>query len=178
MMTFQEKEFPKFHMDDSVALEFCLSQPLYLKLNAEEKKFYCWVNFSRRNPMQFYQYVVLPIVKLYPQLQGSYLTSLKNDLSKAGSLTSLNLNLSLMEMAKHHSIDITSHQAAPSHNATNGDSFSDRFSKTIKSKCGGENISYGGNNPVFLLVLLYLDIDTPELGHRKALLTRNSLKQG
>ena len=46
--------------------------------------------------------------------------------------------------------------------------------------CGGENISYGGGDtdPLFMLIMLYLDINVSELGHRKALLSPAFLNTG
>jgi hypothetical protein len=170
MMSFEEKPFPNFNLIDSQIINFSSQQQGYKNLNKEEKEFYYWVNYSRKNPKRFYDSVISSIIKLYPQLKGSNLISLKEDLLNSTSLSILKLNIELCQMAKRHSEDITSHNAAPSHNSTNGDSFIERFKKIKTRKCGGENISYGANNPIFLLVLLYLDINVPSLGHRKALL--------
>jgi hypothetical protein len=178
MMSFEEKAFPKFNFFDQAVLKFCVEQPEYKKLNENEKEFYYWVNYSRSNPTPFYEKVILPIVKLYPQLEGEYLTSLQTDFSETGPLPLLALNSSLIKMAKNHAEDITSHNLRPSHTGTAGDGFSDRFKKYLARGCGGENISYGGDNPIFLLTLLYLDIDTPSLGHRKALLNPDFRETG
>ena len=106
------------------------------------------------------------------------MTSLQADIARFDSLPLLALNPILKKMATSHSEDITSHNSLASHNSTNGETFSERFKKNIFRKCGGENISYGANNPIFLLTLLYLDIGMPDLGHRKALLNPNFKETG
>ena len=178
MMSLEEKALPQLNLMDDSVLKFCLQQSEYKKLNTEEREFYYWVNYSRKNPKKFYDSVVLPITTVYPQLKGEYLTSLKTDLFNAHSLPLLTLNSTLIRMAKEHSEDITSHNMPASHNSTNGDAFSERFKKNISRRCGGENISYGANKPIFLITLLYLDINLPELGHRKALLNPNFTETG
>jgi hypothetical protein len=178
MLSFEEKPFPKFNLIDNNVLTFCTQQDQYKKLNKEEKEFYYWVNYSRNNPRKFFDSVILPIVQIYPQLKNEYLTSLKADLSNSSSLPLLSLNSTLTKMAKDHSEDITSHNVFASHNSTNGDGFPERFRKNGLRKCGGENISYGANNPVFLLTLLYIDVNIPSLGHRKALLNPNFVETG
>ena len=120
----------------------------------------------------------MPVTIIYPQLKGEYLISLKADLSNLTTLSFLSLNPILVKMAKDHSEDITSHNVIASHNSTNGDSFSERFKKNSLRKCGGENISYGASNMIFILALLYLDVNTPSLGHRKALLNPNFVETG
>lgn len=178
MLSFEEKIIPKPFLIDSKVFTFCSEQKNYKKLNFEEKEFYYWVNYSRNNPKLFFDSVILPIIKIYPQLQGDNLLSLKKDFSNINTLPLLVLNFTLTEMAKKHALDITSHNAIPSHNSTNGDSFADRAKKNKLKTCGGENISYGANKAVFLLALLYLDINVPTLGHRKALLNQSFTETG
>jgi len=177
-MSFEEKPLPAFSVKDVAVLQFCINQPGYKQLDKTEKEFYYLVNYSRSHPEEFFENVITPIVVLYPQLKGDFFTSLKADLSKADSLPLLTLNEGLVQMAKNHSRDITSNSNKPSHTSTNGDSFIERFKKNGLKKCGGENISYGSDNPAFLLTLLYLDVGVPSLGHRKALMNPNFTETG
>lgn len=177
-MSFEEKTLPNFNLNNESVLSFCTNQPAYKYLDKTGKEFYYLVNYSRSNPREFLEKVVAPIVSLYPQLQGDYFTSLKAELLKADSLPLFKLNEALIKMAESHSKDITSHGDKPSHNSTNGDSFTDRFKKNGLKRCGGENISYGSDNPAFLLTLLYLDVGVPGVGHRKALLNSNFTETG
>jgi hypothetical protein len=177
-MSFEEKALPDFNVENGVVLKFCTNQPEYKYLDKAGKEFYYMVNYSRSNPREFLKKVIAPIVSLYPQLKGDYFTSLKADLFNADSLPLFKLNESLIQMAENHSRDITSHSDKPSHTSTNGDTFADRFKRNGFKRCGGENISYGSDNPAFLLTLLYLDVGVPSLGHRKALLNPNFTETG
>ena len=156
------------------------SQPEYLHLSLKEQQFYYWVNYSRVNPARFFDSVVVPITDVYPQLKGNNFRSLEQDLKTAPALPMLSLSSTLNEMAAAHSLDITSHDASPSHNSSNGESFADRYKRYQLKNCGGENISYGAQNadPIFMLVLLYLDINVSDLGHRKALLNPSYINTG
>jgi len=170
MLMFKDALIPHPRTSDELVNKWNMQQENFTKLSNREKEFYYWVNYSRLDPQRFFDSVVVPVVSIYPQLKGSNLESLRKDLSKAQALPLLALNRVLTRMAKDHALDIASHEAKPSHNSTNGQSFTDRFREHNLIKCGGENISFGGGEPIFLLVLLYLDINVPELGHRKALL--------
>ena len=178
MMTFQEATLPKPFVVDTLVEHFNSKQPGFSQLSISDKQFYYWVNYSRKNPKRFFDSVITPVAKLYPQLVGANLTSLKNDLFSSPVLPLLTLNILLIKMASEHAIDITSRNLSPSHNSSNGDSFSDRFISLHLAKCGSENISYGQNEPIFLLSLLYIDINVPDLGHRKALLNSTLTQTG
>lgn len=171
-MVFRQVEFPKPEMNDKEVIQWNQAQPGFNNLSQPEKDFFYWVNFSRKNPDQFFESAVLPMVRTYPQLKGENLKSLEKDLKESGSLAILQLNQALINMSRAHAKDITASNSNPSHNSTNGESFVDRFKKAGLKNCGGENISYGGGDtdPLFMLVMLYLDINVSNLGHRKALL--------
>ena len=170
MLMFKDAIIPHPRTVDDLVKKWNTQQEDYAKLSNREKEFFYWVNYSRLDPRRFFDSVVNTIVSIYPQLKGSNLESLRKDLSEVETLPLLALNKVLSRMAKDHALDIASHEAKPSHNSTSGESFSDRFRAHNLKWCGGENISFGGGEPIFLLVLLYLDVNVPELGHRKALL--------
>lgn len=180
VLTFKNAETYNPSTSDQAVLSWNEKQPGYNKLTSAEKDFYYWVNYSRLKPKVFYDSVVVKIVQTLPQLKGDNLASLKTDMENANNLPLLSLSEALTNMALYHANDITSNNALPSHNSTNGDNFGDRFKKFDLKNCGGENISYGsGNpNPLFMLVLLYLDINVDNLGHRKALLNSSYVNTG
>lgn len=178
MLSFENAAIPKPEAIDSFVENFNNSQPAINELNSNDKPFYYWVNYSRHNPRRFYDSVILPIVKIYPQLEGQDLESLKKDLYSDSSLPLLSLNSILIKMAKDHSVDITSNNFSPSHNSSSGITFEDRFRATGLKKCGSENISFGEDEPIFLLCLLYIDLNVSNLGHRKTLLNRDLLETG
>lgn len=158
-------------MDNQAVLQWNQEQQGFNKLSSSEKEFYYWVNYSRQNPGDFYEKVINPFIETYPQLKGGNLNTLEADLKNQAPLPMFSLNTALMGMAAYHAGNITSSDAKPSHISPNGETFDERFKKYGLNNCGGENISYGSGeaNPLFMLVLLYLDINVADLGHRKAL---------
>ncbi|SFQ12481.1 Cysteine-rich secretory protein family protein [Parafilimonas terrae] len=179
-LLFREAELPKPEMNDQEIIQWNKAQPGFNRLSEPEKNFLYWVNYSRKNPKGFFESAVMPVVKTYPQLKGANLISLEKDLKSGASLALLQINPALMKMSEAHAKDITSSNANPSHNSTNGETFIDRFKKVGLKNCGGENISYGGGeaDPLFMLVMLYLDINVSNLGHRKALMNSSFVNTG
>lgn len=176
----QQASLPNPSMNDRFVIEWNEKQTGFNALTPNEKEFYYWVNFSRKYPGQFYETAVLPIIKTYPQFKGENLKSLEKDLMEQQPLPLFSLNAALLKMAAAHAVDITRANANPSHNSTNGDAFTDRFKKSGLKNCGGENISFGSGelDPLFMLVMLYLDINVANLGHRKALLNPSYINTG
>jgi hypothetical protein len=173
------KEAPIHHPSPDFAIDaWNKNQPGFSSLTASEREFLYWVNYSRANLRRFFDSVVVPIVDLYPQLKGDNFESLRKDLENSPAVKLLALNVDLEKMAKEHALDIVRNGSKPSHNSTNGDSFSDRFKQKGLKNCGAENLSFGAGDPAFLLVLLYLDINVPDLGHRKTLLNPNYTDTG
>jgi len=167
-----DTKIPEPEKTDKQVQEWNRNQLIGKNNSTQEQDFFYWVNFSRRNPSEFYDKAVKEIIKTYPQLKGKNLETLESDLKNSASLPMFNLSTYLNLMAQSHSKDITSNNASPSHISTNGDGFIERFKKAGLRNCGGENISFSGGdgNALLMLVLLYLDINVPDLGHRKALL--------
>jgi hypothetical protein len=169
MLRFKEAVMPRPAVNNEIK-DWIARQPHFNTLSPPEKEFYYWVNYSRANPRRFFDSVVTPISESYPELKGEFLESLRNDVATIDSLPLLVLTPGLIKVAKAHAKDITSHNVNPSHNSTNGNTFADRFRGENFQGCGAENLSFGMGEPIFLLTLLYLDIDVPNLGHRKTLL--------
>jgi uncharacterized protein YkwD len=150
---------------------FNAKQPNYNELNSQEKEVYYYTNVARTNPSYFLDSVVNPILVAFPHLKGKYANSLKSDLRKAGNLPFLKLQPKLNATAKAHANDMASATGDYfSHNSTNGQSFVDRMRKARINAYTAENISMGQQAVILSVVLLYLDIDVPDLGHRKTLL--------
>jgi uncharacterized protein YkwD len=83
------------------------------------------------------------------------------------------LNSSLIKTAQDHAVDIASKKALPSHLSTKGEGFDVRIKRAGIKYCASENISLSNQSILLSVVLLYLDIGLPELGHRKSLLADN-----
>ncbi len=118
MLSFEDAVIPKPSGIDTLVENFNTCQAGYNDLSQTDKEFFYWVNYSRQNPKRFYDSVVLPIIKIYPQLKGDNLQSLKNDLYTKMTLPLFSLNPILSKMAFSHSIDITSNNFSPSHSSS------------------------------------------------------------
>jgi Cysteine-rich secretory protein family len=180
MLMFKEAEIPKPKNIDETVLKWNQNQAGFSNLSLKEQQFYYWVNYSRFNPERFFDSVVKPMAEVYPQLKGKNYESLEKDLANTQKLPLFFLHEDLGKMADFHAKDITSHNATPSHNSVNGETFADRFKRFNLKNCGGENISNGAGSTDILLmiVLLYLDINVPDLGHRKSLLNPAFINTG
>jgi hypothetical protein len=180
MLLFKDAEIPKPKTVQQTVIKWNQSQDGFVNLSVKEQQFYYWVNYSRSNPERFFDSVVKPMAEVYPQLKGKNYESLESDLKNTQKLPLFSLNDDLVKMAAFHAIDITSHNASPSHNSVNGETFPDRFKRFNLKNCGGENIGNGAGSTdiLFMLVLLYLDINVPDLGHRKSLLNPAFINTG
>ncbi|MDE3234349.1 MAG: CAP domain-containing protein [Bacteroidota bacterium] len=151
---------------------------LYAQLSKDGKEWLYWINYSRQNPQSFWANVITPYLRAYPILsKGGYALSLKRTLFKMQPLPLLTLDGRLIHTAQAHATDISEHNISPSHTSSNGDSFADRMNKAGIG-AAAENISVGNHAVVLSLILLYLDLDIPSLGHRKNLLNPSYTKIG
>lgn len=167
---FQDKAQEIKVSPDKSVIAFNESQKAYKNLTDKQKEFYYFTNYSRKNPKRFWDSVVAKVIAEFPEFKSSYSESLKKDLYSRDSLPLLYLNDSLIQMANWLSND-NMKSGAPSHTASNGKGFAERFGASgVITKCAGENISWGNLSPLFALISLYIDKDLPQLGHRKALL--------
>lgn len=133
----------------------------------EEKEFIYWTNYARLFPQSFRDSILIPFLELQPKLKGSYANSLLKDLANQKPLPFLEPNTLLTETARAQATDLARlKNGSISHKSSNGQSFSNRMkSKGIKY-CYAENIAESPQNSLVALLLLYLDINIPGLGHR------------
>jgi len=153
-------------------------QPGFNKLTADSKDYLYWVNVCRSDPRTFWDSVVSPILKVFPNLNVAEARSLKKDLIETGPLAMFSLNASLITAAQLHAFDIASKNAVPSHTSTTGIDFATRMKNIGIKYCANENISVNGKGSLLAVVLLYLDIGQPGLGHRKSLLNKELVETG
>lgn len=149
----------------------------YNLLNSAEKELFYWMNYSRSNPKQFWDSCVLPIIKQFPNLNGSNAKSLERDLAAAGTLPLYSLNRSLIGTAQKHALD-NMNQGRINHQSADGKQFDQRMREIMIKRCASENLASGPSNMLFALVLLYLDIGVADTGHRKCLLTPSFTELG
>jgi hypothetical protein len=155
---------------DTAVVRFNESQPAYQALSEASKDFYYFVNLGRSNPQKFWDSIIRPILRTFPNLKGPESESLYADMMRSGPLEMFSLNQSLIRTAQLHASDIAAKHAPPSHTSTNGTDFSTRMRQIAIKACANENIAVSSQSTILSVLLLYLDIGLPEKGHRKALL--------
>lgn len=163
---------------DAAVEKWNRSQPSYKELSSEALDFLYWVNYCRRNPTGFWDSVVSPILRVFPPLDVAEAKSLKADLVKTGPLPMFALNNALIKTAQLHALDISVKKAPPSHTSTNGTDFGARMKSAGIKYCANENIAISSQGSLIAVLLLYLDIGLPNLGHRKSLLNPTLVETG
>lgn len=152
---------------------------IYTSSNKATQSFIYWTNYARLYPKDFRDQALIPFIKLQPNLKGKYANSLIKDLSNKNALPLLEPQIQLTKAAQLHADDIVQNNGRISHQSSDGSSFSDRMKKVRYKACSGENISLGNDSDgLSSLLLLYLDINLPDLGHRKNLFNPNYTKMG
>ncbi|MBV9986881.1 MAG: CAP domain-containing protein [Chitinophagaceae bacterium] len=155
---------------DTAVIRFNESQTGYNNLSDASKEFYYYINYGRSNPQKFWDSIVKPILRAFPNLKGPEAESLYSDMIRSGSLSMLALNPSLIRTAQLHARDIGGKHAPPSHTSTDGTDFSSRMRNIGIKTCANENIAISSQSTILSVLLLYLDIGLPDKGHRKSLL--------
>jgi hypothetical protein len=177
-VTLDVKPVPQPIWRDSTVDRWNKSFPAYYKLPKEAQELLYWTNLSRINPRRFWDSVVAPIIKTFPNLDGSYAVSLRTTLYNTEPLPLFRLNDTLIRLAQGHALDISGKKAKTGHNSSNGETFSNRIKKSGIRYCSAENTSLSGLGVVMAINLLYLDIGLPNLGHRNTLLNPNYTEIG
>ncbi len=168
--TLAVKALPLLPSKNGTIIEFLNKSPEYNSLNPTLKEWFYWTNYSRNNPQGFWDSVVSPILKIYPDFKNSYTSSLEKDLNTTGPLPLVKPNSKLLSTSLSLAKELAAQSASPSHTSPSGATFPDRMKAAGIRNCAGENISFGPQNPVLMLVLLYIDQNVPGLGHRHSLL--------
>ena len=156
---------------DSAVLEWNAQQEKYISLSENAKQWLYWTNYARKDTRRFWDSAVAPILLTFPELEGKYSISLRRELYKHESLSLFSLNEGLLNTAQAHATDIANSEIRPGHVSSNGTGFSNRMKSAGIKFCAAENICVGNHSILLSLVLLFLDLDLPELGHRKNLLS-------
>ncbi len=173
----RDKPFRAPAMNNKFILNQLEKNDIYSELNQSEKEFIYWTNYARLFPKSFRDYILLPFLKQQPTTKGRYAASLIKELTASSSLPFLEPEEKLYLIAKSHALDLSKNNII-GHQSTNGTSFRDRMKMGGIINCASENISLGATEPVVSLLLLYLDIGLPDLGHRKNLMNPSFSKMG
>ena len=172
------RALPALPTKDYTVEKFLRSFNEVRSLTDAQREWFYWTNYSRSNPKRFWDSIVAPLIKVYPEFENSYSISLKKDLYATAPLPLLKPNIVLLKMAQAHANSLAAKKAPPSHTSPDGISFQARALKEKLQRCAGENISFGPPNPVMGLVFLYLDQGVPDVGHRLSLLSPSFTEMG
>jgi hypothetical protein len=173
MIELEVRDVPQPKQRDTAVEHWNQAQPGYDKLPEQAKENLYWTNYARNNPQKFWDSIVLPSLAVFTTLNKAESRSLKTDLFKAGRLPMFVLNPVLLKTSQSHASDIAFKKSPLSHNSTNGMDFGTRMKLAGIKFCANENISLSSQSILLSVLLLYLDIGIPGLGHRKALLDQN-----
>lgn len=170
MIELEERTIPEPQTRELAVDQWNQLQPGFDKLPAQAQEQLYWTNYARNDPQKFWDNVVTPVLAIFPPLNKSEARGLKADLAKTGKLPMFALNTILINTAQAHASDIAYKKAPLSHNSTNGIDFGTRMKQAGIKYCANENIFLSSQSVLLSVLLLYLDIGLPGLGHRKALL--------
>lgn len=173
--TIEDKPFPTPSWTDPQVKEQVRKQVDGKGLTAQEISFYLWCNMLRKSPATFYEKVMIPFLKQFPEAKGREAESLAVDLGSAERLPLFEFSQLARDAAKEHAADL-SRTTKLSHNSSDGRSFSQRIRINGITKCAGENIYTGKEEGLLALIMLLLDIGMETAGHRKALLSSNYIQ--
>lgn len=138
---------------------FCFGQ------TDSEKKVLDIMNQVRTNPQLFLKDVALPYIKKNELERNRYAKSLIRELERLDSMQPLAFENSLQKMSEDFA-DEAGKKGWIGHKRTN-----QRFEKYANHvDFTAENLQYGFDDPVDIVMDLLIDIDIPNLGHRKNIL--------
>ena len=142
-------------------------------LSQVEKDVIFFINLVRINPYKFSIEILKPFLIKNPNYSKRYSKSLFKDLNKGINLKPLKPSKELYVFAKNHAKK-TGEKGKTGHRSVRGHSFEKRTKDLIKlySKVG-ENIHYGSNNALEIVIDLLIDDGIKGVGHRVNIMTKN-----
>lgn len=173
----EDKNFTPYVPVDSSILKHVERELSRKPFTEQEKQFFYWSCFLRKNPDRFLKEIIIPFTATFPEVNGKEAESLKSDLRGIGSLALFSSQPVLREMAIEHALDLSGSNKI-SHNSSDGRGFSARIQSFGFRKCASENIYTGKNDGLLALIMLLLDIGLENPGHRKNILNPNHVAMG
>ena len=135
-------------------------------LTLEETTFFYWVNFVRKNPISFRDFILVPFISQFPEVEGDESQTLLNDLSNADEKDMLRLSSALTSLSRDHAKDLVYRKGKLTHNSRMGFSFSQRVKSAGILGCAAENLYTGKNDALLAVLMLLLDLGLDPPGHR------------
>ena len=142
-------------------------------LNQTEKDVLYFINLARINPQEFSKAILKPYIEKHKEHSKKYSRSLMKDLKKGVKLSPLKPQKDLYSFAKYHAKS-TGKKGKVGHRSAKGKSYKNRTKDLIKKyTIVGENIHYGSNNALEIVIDLLIDDGIKDVGHRINILTKN-----
>jgi uncharacterized protein YkwD len=142
-------------------------------LNQIEKDVLYYINLVRINPKKFSEIILAPFLSKNPDYSKKYCKSLFKRLNKTTPLAVLKPAEDLFYFSRNHAHS-KGKKGDTGHRSTKGKSFAKRTNKLIKKYAVvGENIHYGSNNALEIVIDLLIDDGIKDLGHRENILEKD-----
>jgi uncharacterized protein YkwD len=138
-------------------------------LTPEERKLVQLINLARMDGNAFMKRVAIPYIKANDKDDDEYVEGLYSDLRKTKDLHLLVPLETLHKSATHHATDMGS-KGTIGHNSSDGTTFTMRIHKFHKPVTVAENINYGYNDAVSIIMEMLIDEGVTERTHRHNIL--------
>jgi uncharacterized protein YkwD len=140
-------------------------------LTPEEKKVIQVVNLARLNGKSFLTRVAMPYVKANDKDDDEFVEGLYTDLRATGGMHLLKPIETLHKSAAHHAHDMGT-KGGLGHDSSDGTTFTMRIHKFHKPVTVSENINYGYNDAVSIVMEMLIDEGVTDRTHRHNILGR------
>ena len=145
------------------------ADPAFNQFSSFEQGILYSINFARKNPKLFLEHAVKPFITVHPEAKDKYYRSLVEEMNRQASIGIMMPDKALLGTARGHAADLASHNII-SHNSTNGATFQERMAAAGWG-CGSEAVNMAPVcAPEEVIVMLLIDSNVPNLGHRRSLL--------
>lgn len=139
-------------------------------LSNKEQEVIYYINLARVHPAKFSKLILQPYLEKHPNYSKKYTKSLLRLLQKRTSIKTLKPEKDLYSFAFKHAYS-TGKAGKVGHRSTRGKSFKKRSKNlTQKYKSVGENIHYGSDDALEIVIDLLIDDGIRDLGHRQNIL--------
>jgi hypothetical protein len=166
----EDKPFTVTGNPDQKIQDWLSGFSIYKKMTPFERDVMYWVNVMRSNPSDFNDKYVRAFLSQFPEAESRYSKSLAADLKGSPALPLFKPTEILYSASVAHARDLALKQKRLSHSSSSGEDFLARVKKAGIKGCAAENLYEGKDDALKAIILLLIDQNVPDLGHRKSLL--------
>jgi uncharacterized protein YkwD len=141
----------------------------HANLSAEEKKLIQLINLARMDGRAFMKRVAIPYIVANDKDDDEYVEGLYADLKNTRGLHLLKPLETLHKSAAHHATDMGTHGGIGT-KGSDGSTFTMRIHKFHKPVTVSENVNYGYNDAVSIVMEMLIDEGVSERTHRHNIL--------